>query len=309
MFKTLFMCGVIPLSSLLLTALPAIAATIPVTESDRLQTATSSVEAQLSYTRDSASGILSDFRVRIVRNNQGSQEFRFPSHGELYGLPISRSEYGASVSGTAADVKVLDLDANGEPEVLVDLADPGLARADCNASSFIYQFNRDRQQYTATSHVWGNCSSSYWQANGGSRELMDLNGDRTLEFVARDGRFLREFTGYANRTAPIQIWRYQQGRMVDVTRAFPDRVYQNAYTLWNNYRQIRSRSGAQAARAPMAAYVGAKFLLGQREDAMQRLRQAYPGQADRAFVEQVADLMLHTGYYAPQSPPRSNSSN
>jgi len=300
MLRKLLTLSAAALSSLLMLSLPAIAADL--TESDRLQTRTALVEAEVQYTRNS-DGKLSDFLVRIARNGAASQEFRLPSYGELYGAPISRSEYGAPFAGLAADIKVIDLDANGEPEVLLDLADSGLYDSPCNATSLIYSYSSSQQQYTPLMHRWGNCSSGYWSATQGTRQLSELNSDRILEFVSRDDRFLREFTGYANLAAPIQIWQYQQGRMVDVTRSFPQRVYQDAYRLWLNYSQIRSRSGASAARAPMAAYVGAKFLSGQREDAMQRLRQAYPNPGDRVFVEQVADFMLHTGYYQPQPMP------
>ncbi len=248
------------------------------------------VSAELQFQQNEA-GLLSNFELRVLR--QGRQVMRSP-------LPVEQlATYDPSfpVRGISADVKVLDLDASGEPEILVDLAEAG---ARCCASTFIYYYEPQTQQYQSIAHFWGNYTSGYWldgvTGQADSRQLPDLSGDGVLEFVALDDRFRGEFGGYATSFAPVQIWRFRQGQMIDVTAEFPDIVYQNAFDLWGHYQQIRREFGLETARGAIAAYAGAKFRLGQGEDAMQRIRQNYPAAQHQAFLNELTTFLRDTGY-------------
>lgn len=126
--------------------------------------------------------------------------------------------------------------------------------------------------------------------------MSDLNGDRTLEFISLDDRFRGEFSNYAASAAPVRIWRYQAGKMLDVTRDFPQEVRQGAAAIWRQYQHIRQENGANFAQGAMAAYVGAKLLLGEETDAMQRLNQAYPDQQGKAFKQKLRVFLHQTGY-------------
>lgn len=288
MLKQLLASGLLSLITLYLTPIAAIAST------DRLQIKNRTVNANLSYSKNPENQFLTDFKLTITRDNK-----TIVKNGKLpYELlPTYDAQYDTEFYAIAEDVKVIDLDADGEPEVLVDVSTPG---AHCCSASFIYSYNPKKSGYTATTHFWGNYTSGYnfseISGKEDDRNFPDLNGDGIPEFVAVDDSFRGEFGSYAASAAPIQIWRYQQGRLVDVTKQFPRPVYQNAQDLWQMYQQVRAEYGGESARGAMAAYVGAKFLLGQKDDAMQRLRRQYPGKSGEQFAQELLKFLQQKGY-------------
>jgi len=257
---------------------------------DQVQTNKAMTRASLTFTQDSENRFLSAFKLQITRNGKEMVTPLLP----IKQLPGESTE--ADLRVNSADVKVVDLDADGEPEVIVDLA---LAGAYCCSASFIYG-SETAGQYQVLSQFWGNYTSGYWLAGitgkEGDRRLSDLNGDRTLEFISLDDRFRGEFSNYAASAAPVRIWRYQAGKMLDVTRDFPQEVRQGAAAIWRQYQHIRQENGANFAQGAMAAYVGAKLLLGEETDAMQRLNQAYPDQQGKAFKQKLRVFLHQTGY-------------
>lgn len=248
------------------------------------------VKAKLSYLEVEDNNFLTNFKVRITRNKKTILDSALP----VKLLPTYDKELG--VSGNDADIEIIELDANGEPEVLVDLTE---AIAHCCASTFIYSYDSKAKKYKVLSHFWGNYTSGYnlsgVSGKDNDRNLPDLNKDGSPEFVALDDRF-RGFGAYAVSAAPVQIWRYRGGKMVDVTRQFPKIVYQNTAYLWKMYSQIRSEYDAHSAQGAMAAYVASKFLLGQEADAMQRLRQAYSDSSGKEFTSKLMNFLRQTGY-------------
>lgn len=234
---------------------------------------------------------MTDFKVRITRDNETVIGSALPV--EL--LPNYDKEFG--LNAIDADIKVMDLDANSEPEVVVDIAEAG---THCCSSTFIYSYDSKAKQYNVLSHYWGNYTSGYWlsgvSGEENDRNLTDLNGDGSPEFAALDDRFRGEFGAYAVSAAPVQIWRYSQGEMVNVTKEFPKVVYQSAADSWQMYSQIRQEYGAEAAQGAMAAYVASKFILGQEADAMKRLRQAYSDSSGKEFTSKLMSFLRQTGY-------------
>jgi hypothetical protein len=100
----------------------------------------------------------------------------------------------------------------------------------------------------------------YW-GNYGSR-LADLDGDDKPEFSAFDERFVYEFTAYVFSSAPIRIWSYRAGKLVDVTRRFPALIQKSAATNLGYYLKGRGGGPNTDVRSYVAAYVADQYLLG-----------------------------------------------
>ncbi len=185
-----------------------------------------------------------------------------------------------------SELEVRNLDANSEPEVILDLYSGG---AHCCTFSLIYRYDHAKKQYKSIEHFWGN----------GGYQLKDLNRDKIPEFESRDDRFAYAFASYAGSSYPLQIWQYRDGRMIDVTRSYPELVYNDAYQLWQRYTEYRDQY-PEVGRAALAAYLADKYLLGQSEDGWQRIQQNYQ-QSDRdSFFRDLRKFLQQTGYI--QSP-------
>jgi hypothetical protein len=147
------------------------------------------------------------------------------------------------------DVKVADLDGDGEPEVIVDLYTGG---AHCCEYSRVYRYDAGTGTYTYVRHLWG---------DPGYR-LEDLDGDGRPEFVTADDSFAYRFTDYAASGLPIQILSYSGGAFADVTRAYPAQVSDDAAQWLRAYDSARRRHGPKDLKGVVAAYVADVYLLG-----------------------------------------------
>ncbi|MEB3355195.1 MAG: PPC domain-containing protein [Synechococcales bacterium] len=184
--------------------------------------------------------------------------------------------------------EVRDLDGDDEPEVIIDFYSGG---AHCCWFSQIYRYVPDQDTYVMTEHYWGNAGGSSFE---------DLDDDGVPEFFSYDDRFAYEFASYAGSAFPPQFWRFRQGEMVDVTRDYPDRVYDEAFRLWQTYERAQQQNSE--VKGVLAAYLATKYLLDQGEDGWSRLEAQYR-QGDRQ--QYFADLQLfleETGYATARAP-------
>ncbi|MGF1538804.1 MAG: hypothetical protein ACFB4J_20270 [Elainellaceae cyanobacterium] len=189
--------------------------------------------------------------------------------------------------------EVQDLDQDGEPEVLIDFYSGG---AHCCWFSQIYRYRADQNDYVVQEHYWG---------NSGSPQVSDLEGDGQPEFVSYDDRFAYQFAAYANSGLPLQIWRYDDGAFLDVTRQYPERVYDSAYQLWQQYQSARNRGSE--VKGYLAAYLATKHLLDQGEDGWQRVQTVYRGGDRPQFFSELSTFLQQTGYTAAASAPGAQS--
>jgi subtilisin-like proprotein convertase family protein len=179
------------------------------------------------------------------------------------GAPIVRDSIAEACQSCFALVlsdralKVRDLDADGEPEVVLDLYTGG---AHCCTYSWIYRYLPAEGRYVRTRHDWGNVGYT----------LKDLARDGWPEFRSADDRFAYAFSCYACSWFPPRIWRYDAGRIVDVTRQFPAIVRNDARRAWREYLQLRNNEQYDV-RAILAGYVADRALLGEFETAWRQL--------------------------------------
>lgn len=154
-------------------------------------------------------------------------------------------------------VHIRDLDLDGEPEVWVDIYSGG---AHCCLDSRFFRWLPSLAAYASTTHAWRDIGY----------ERKRLDGDDRPEFVSADARFGYMFTTFAGSAFPLQIWHFDHGQMIDVTRTFPSQIDRHARQLWRSY--LRYRTGRDDPRGVLAAWVADQFLLGRGDEGWATLR-------------------------------------
>jgi hypothetical protein len=127
-------------------------------------------------------------------------------------------------------VWVRDLDADGEPEVAVDLWTGG---ANCCTFTVVYGFRPATDTYKRVSEVWG---TAY--------RLRRLGRDDELQFWGFDQRFKYAFSCGACAPLPLRIWQYRASRLSVATREFPAAVRRSARRSWRAYVRARQHPSA-----------------------------------------------------------------
>jgi hypothetical protein len=157
------------------------------------------VSAQLSYDKSAAQGF-SNLRLSITRDGVAA-----------YSRPVSSAACGSLCSpagfGTKPSVRSVDLDADGEPEVLLDLYTGG---AHCCSVSEVFSWN-------AATATYRNVERNWWDPG---YALADLDHNGRVEFRSADDHFAYAFAAFAFSGLPVQIWRYDHGTFVDVTQRY-----------------------------------------------------------------------------------------
>lgn len=269
--------GIISLSPLL-TTLP--------TQAETVTQQSGNITAELSY-QMGESCLETPLKIKITRNQEVivNSPVTFRNVEPCHLNPKNNQA-----------ITIRDLDQNREPEIIVDFYSGG---AHCCFFSLIYRYEPTSKRYLRTDHEWFH--TSY--------ELKDINRDNIPEFHSADNRFAYAFTSFASSGLPIQIWQYRQGRFYDVTRQYPNLVYSDAYGWWQQFIQEQSSCRRDpeyqfCGEGYLAAYVATKTLLGQEQDAWNRVRQAYKGKGctlerclgREAFFQKVRTFLQTTGY-------------
>ncbi len=163
-----------------------------------------------------------------------------------YCAVVPRGMWGGS------SLSIQDLDRDGDLEVLVELGKGG----NYNIPYTYLYFPRRTSWFSGSvtfdriSHVWGAFRV----------ERRDLNRDGKVEFVSHDPRFFGRFDCNGCSRGPIQIWVFRHGRLLDVTRRFPNAIERDL----KEYRQClpgRTPRGANQ-RGCLPAWAGDQALLG-----------------------------------------------
>ncbi len=94
----------------------------------------------------------------------------------------------------------------------------------------------------------------------------DIDGDGTTELIGIDNNFLYAFDSYAGSLAPIQIFKWRDGKVEDVSKepAFHSRLMQDLASMeW----EAKLRPEMAKTNGYLAGWVAAKIRLGQGEEA------------------------------------------
>jgi hypothetical protein len=195
-----------------------------------------------------------------------------------------------------AGLQVVNLDHQTEPEVILDFYTGG---AHCCTFSLIYSFDPRSKAYTSIRHDWG---------NRGYR-LQDLEGQGGMEFFSSDDRFAYAFAPYVSSPSPIQLWRYQPGKLVNVTRQYPKLIARDATQLWQAFEKNRQdcqpRDWGSCGEGILAAYLADKYLLEQQQQGWNQVRAAYQGngcdfdlkcEGRESYFKQLQEFLKQQGY-------------
>jgi len=170
--------------------------------------------------------------------------------------PASGAQKGVS------SVNVADLDADGEPEVLVDLYSGG---ANCCWYSESYRFDADQNKYIKKLLRPG-LSFPY--------TLKDLDGDGVPEFRSVDYRFAYKYGSNADTPRPLRIFDWNAGKLIDVTIGFPKLAAQDAADMYKGYLHYRKVKDVNV-RGLLAAYLADSYNAKNGRTAWRRLVAAY----------------------------------
>lgn len=182
------------------------------------------------------------------------------------------AEFGAE---GGQSVVVRDLDADDEPEVLVDLYTGG-----ANCCFFTESWRYDEASNTYIEKVLRPGLSFPYT-------LRDLNKDGVPEFRTVDYRFAYKYGSNADTPRPLQIFDWDAGKLVDVTIAYPKAAARDAASLYRVYLHFRKQKDANL-RGVMAAYLADSYNAHNSRTAWRRVIAAYHrGDLNRRFADEV----------------------
>jgi hypothetical protein len=187
-------------------------------------------------------------------------------------------------------LQVVDLNGDGEPEVLVDAFTGG---AHCCAITELAAFNGSG--YVVQELYWGD--PGY--------ELKDLDGDGRPEFVSLDDAFAGAFTSFAASFFPPYVADYDpavKGGLRDVTNRFAALVRKNQQQALHALK--RARRQHYETLGAVAAYVADFYLLGDAGHVRPYLERArkrgdlrtISGPAPRNFERRLLAFLKKQGY-------------
>jgi hypothetical protein len=169
-------------------------------------------------------------------------------------------------------VTVRDLDADGEPEVLVDLYSGG---ANCCWFSVSYRFDEAQNTYIKKVLRPG-LSFPY--------VLKDIDKNGIPEFRSIDYRFAYKYGSNADTPRPLRIFNWNAGKLVDVTLAFPTLASTDAADMYKGYLRYRTAKDVNV-RGLLAAYLADSYRAGNGRVAWRRVVAAYRrGDVDKKFA-------------------------
>ena len=237
------------LIAMLVAASPAAAAT-------RTETSTSGqVAAAFSYSyKKTQFGTYEFTNLHLTIDRAGAR--LVDQDLEAQSWPASQAARGVS------SVTVRDLDADGEPEVLVDLYTGG---ANCCWYSDSFRFDGAQNRYIEKKLQPGG-SFPY--------TLKDLDRNGIPEFRTVDYRFAYEYGSNADTPRPLRIFNWDAGKLVDVTIGFPKLAASDAADMYRGYLRYRAKKDVNV-RGMLAAYLASSYNAGNGRVAWRRVVAAY----------------------------------
>ncbi|MFL5957226.1 MAG: FG-GAP repeat domain-containing protein [Solirubrobacterales bacterium] len=187
-------------------------------------------------------------------------------------------------------LRVLDLDGNGEPEVVYSAYSGG---AHCCSIAQVYRLNAAANGYDTSEHDFGDPGFA----------LKDLDGDGRPEWMTGDDAFAYRFTAYAFSALPVQVLRFGADGFSDVTNSFPGTINSDLDRWWKRYRRVRGhRDGTELG--PVSAWAADMYRLGKRAHVLKVLRSEArhgrlrgPGHTQGARYVKVLDKFLRKSGY------------
>lgn len=273
---------------LALATLLALLVASPAAEARLVEEVVTSGQVTATLRYDKRRDTYRNFRVKVDR---GGQTLVDEALREGCAKCFARPAF--TVAGEKSIV-VRDLDSDGEPEVIAAVYTNG---AHCCTISTLYGFQADAGDYRRIRRNWRDAAY----------ELEDIGNDGIVEFDSRDARFAYAFASYAESFLPVQVFRYREGRLVDVTPQFPRLIREDARHALRLYRRYRDDDDVNP-RGFLAGWVADKYRLGQRRKSHRALQRALRrgdlgktapfqvGPAGRQYIRQLGRFLRKLGY-------------
>ncbi|MDY7007671.1 MAG: S-layer homology domain-containing protein [Cyanobacteriota bacterium] len=242
------------------------------------------LQAEIIYEQANNTDLVSNLNLKIIRDGEIILNEPIPVKSLA---SDSESDTETEVlAGRFVKVQLLDLDGNGESEVLVDLVTINNSDVvfDGGTYSLIYLYEPTRNKYSMLRHFWGNVNY----------RLTDLDKDNIPEFQSVDSRFAKVFSNINDAKFPVRIWQYRQGEMLDVTRQYPVQINTSASELWLEFYQRSSQN--KNVKGVLAAYLANKYLLGQKEDGWQLIEKVYQNNDREVYFDNLRQFLADKGY-------------
>jgi hypothetical protein len=160
---------------------------------------------------------------------------------------------------TNSALHLVDLDGDGQSEVLVDLYTGG---AHCCATTLIW-YLEDPATNSSARRVLSLGDQAY--------RLEDRDGDGNQEIVTADDRFAYEFAAFAFDWFPPLVYDWKGQTLVDVTRDHPDLITTDLSRIRKALPGLRRHYDPRGA---VAGYVADLYLLGRGDEVAAYLRSA-----------------------------------
>jgi hypothetical protein len=191
----------------------------------------------------------------------------------------------ATTKPTDSILKVLDLDGDGEPEVLLDTFSGG---AHCCLTTRLLSWNGTG--YTPTDESWRDTGYV----------LKDADADGRFELVGFDPRFIDYFvSAHAASSEPALVLRVDKGAFVDVTRSFPKVIASDAKSQLK-YLRSAEKHREYDVRGLLAAYVADLYNLERTATAKAELnRQVRRHRITKKFRSHLLRQLRAWGYPVP----------
>lgn len=219
------------------------------------QTTVLADQSQLKLTSDTplTNQELSLGPVRVVANYQPATVAANPQADNLQ-LQIFHADQSAlTVSEQVFDfgqVDLIDLDRDGEPEVIVQAYTGG---AHCCMAITTYTWQNDHFQAILF---------DYLDSQGG--QFKDLNRDGQVEFVTVDNAFFYAFSSFAGSFPPTVVLNFQHGTYIDTTAEYSHIL---GSTAWNMYQALsQAETNHNEVNGVLAGYVAQKIRIGQYQE-------------------------------------------
>lgn len=213
----------------------------------------------------------------------------------LYDQPVVSKECQSdcapgSTGGKRSSVHVIDLEHDGQPDVVLDLFSGG---AHCCSIEEIFSFDPGTMTYVETERNFG---------DPGER-IVDLGHNGRREFLTADDSFAFEFTDFASSGLPIQILTFANRRFANVTRKYPKLIAKDA-AVWLSAFTSMAKEHFQDSVGVIAAWAADEDLLGHSKQVSRYLaRQVKAGHLNtpqgpggKRFVANLQRFLRRNGY-------------
>ncbi len=246
------------------------------------------VRAVLTY-REGLGGPLPSFDLRFSITRSGVAFYEQPVSSRF--CPSGCEPQTIDNAPPKGDpVAVTELEGDEQPNVVLGLTTGG---AHCCTVVQVFTYDPGTMAYGVTEHEFGDPGAL----------LRTLPGDPRPVFESGDDRFAYEFAPYAESAFPLEIWSFQEGRFLDVTRSFPKQIAAQATSLFKGF--LASRRHGEGLGV-IAAWAADEEMLGHgaqvartlaREARLHNLRSDDGlSPSGRAFIAKLDRFLKQTGY-------------